>query len=657
MLGTFFCALMLPVAGQILDNDNKVSVGLSDGIHVTLYGAAKPMSDEKSLDYYYLPTNLKLAKKVDGTPQFLFLKYTSEERSDTKGISGGILHLLMEYGLDKEQEKELQRLLERKQKGAKLKGMAQVKPDGDNSVQVISATLSNSNMTRKLVFSGKAPSLPGNKIALAADLDKNGAQLLAATFEKAGSISDLSITLAFQYSTLFPAARGYILEDYSKLDSLNLIDSASYTHTSTSEKDYGEKSINGIVGGLIGGPIGAAIGWFGSGNKEENHFTYDETHQLYSFLEENEVIQMHFEENLNDERVAKIRDTYFQYFLNSFTERSAAAPPARPGKKEVADIPDIKHGNSYKFNRHFVESILEKRKRVFNLNYKTAVTHSFQLTENLSSWYNGVKDNPTCVGVINLNDPFFTHRDIQLVLDLDAEEMFGKELNYVTVSLRKKRESAGTNDYYHQLTFDKRFFEEKGNRATITYSRAEDENPEAFEYQVQWSLRGGNLYPLQDTSWVKGSWQGITLYPPVRPEEIHFEADLEELKNLDIRNATLQLRYKKFDREVETNFNISLSAEQPGVKKTIFLDKDTEGYVYRLVFTHKHKGVLAMPWQPRINTNYLFAVVPEELRQKDESFIEKAIEAGKTIVSASRDGEVKEEARVLDRFKDIVMNE
>lgn len=651
----FLLAGSNPCRAQILDSENKITVILKDGTNVILYGAAISLSDEKSKEFYYLPCNLRLSKKRDGTPQFLFLKYTSEETEAQGGVNGAIMHMLMEYGLTKKQERELEQSLRLKFKGAILKGAANVEADGENSVRIISATLTNKKMARSLILSGKAPVFPGNKIALAADLDKNGAQLMAATFENVRSITDLSITLSFNYSVRFPAARGYIKEDWSKMDSLHILDSAYYEKKVIEDDNYGEKVLNGVVGGLLAGPIGGLIGFFGTGSKKKTHFTYDEMHKMYKFLEEKEVIEMNFEENLDDERVAKVREAFFQHFLNSFTDKDGSVPPAPPGDREKRAMPNIRHGDSYKFRREFVETILEKRQRYFNLNYRMAVKRSFQLTENLASWYDGVRDNPKCIGLVNLNDPFFQHRDVNVILDLDAEDMMGKELNFVTISLRKQRKVKGANDFSHQLTFDRRFFEENGNRVTVTYSKAQDAEPDEYEYKAQWSLRGGNIFPANDTSWTKGNWQGITLAPPVNPRPIRFEVDLDELKDLDIRNATLQLRYMKFNKEVETNMNISLYSQQPFAEKTIYLDKNTQGYAYRLVFTHKKKGVLAMPWEAKINTDYIFAVIPDELREGDEDFFDKAIEAGKVMFSGRGDKEIDEGQKILDKFKDVLI--
>ncbi len=641
------------VGAQVVDNENKINVVLSDGTSVTLYGAASTLSDEKTQEYYYMPTNLRLSQKADGTPMFLFLKYTTEDpRGDE--TSGAILHLLMEYGLTKNQERELSGILKGRYRGAVLKGVCDVEPAEENSIQIISATLNNKDRVRTLVHSGRAPRFPGNKIAVAAELDKNAAQLIDATFQKTSSITDLSLTLSYDYHVRVPAVKGYIIEDWSKLDSLHLLDSAYYSKEVKKEKDYGEKAINGVVGGIIGGPIGAAIGWFGSGNKKTTKRTYDEMRNFYRYMEEVGVIEMRLEENVDDSRIQVIRDAFFQHFLNSFTERVSEKIPT-PGKQEKKDIPNIKVGNEYKFRREFAETIIEKRRREFNLSYSFAVKKSFQITENLASWYNAVRDNPKCVGEVVLNDPFFQHRQINLILDLDAEEMMGKELNYVTVSVRKQRNEPGANDFNEDITFDRNYFNKNGNRAELVYSKAQTDDPTAYQYKVQWSLRRGNIWPREDTSWQEGSWQALSLSPPVDPRPIRFEVDLDELEELDLRNATLQLRYQKFGREVESNMNISLYSKEPFAEKTIYMDKGTEGYAYRFIFTHKRKGVMAMPWEYKINTDYIFAVVPQELYEEDETFIAQALEAGKTILRGNRgDKEIDDEEAILDKFADVL---
>jgi hypothetical protein len=638
MLFVLLCAQSYQGRTQVLDNENKLTITLKDKTVVNLYGQAASLSDAKTNNYYYLPCNLRLSKKKDGTPEFLFLKFTSDDKNATGVAQGGLLHLLMEFGLTQEQEKELQGLLKAKNKEAVLKGAADVDPDGDNSVRIISATLNTKEMTRNLVFNGKAPTFPGSKIAVAAMLDKQGAQIFAATLEKTKSISDLSINLSWQFTTRVPAAKGYIREDWSKMDSIVQRDSATYTKTTSNS---------------LGGIVGAIVSLF-VGDQKEEKYSYDEMRAFYRTMEEQKIITLRFEENVADERVDKIREAFFQHFLNSFTEKDGGAAAREPSAKEKQAIPDIKTGDSYTFKREMKEVIKQKKVQTFDLSYAMAVKRSYQITENFASWYDQHKDNPKCVGVVNLNDPFFLHREINVILDLDAEEMMGKEVNYATVNIRKQRSEAGANDFQQDVTFDKKMLEKEGNRVTVTYSKGQDEAPELYEYKVQWSLRGGMTFPPNDTTWTKGSWQGLNLAPPVMPRTIHFEADIPDMKNLGIKNATLQIRYKKFGNEVETNIGINASAQEGSAEKMIFMDRNTKGYAYRLVFHDKELGPIATPWDAKLNTDYIYATIPKELKEKKQDWVKVGIEAAKIVLSTDANGAVSKEQQVLDKFSKVL---
>ena len=115
-----------------------------------------------------------------------------------------------------------------------------------------------------------------------------------------------------------------------------------------------------------------------------------------------------------------------------------------------------------------------------------AVKKPHQLVANLMSWYDAVRDNKSCVAAVNLNDPFFQHRDIHFMLDLDAKEMFDDGVNYVTVNVRKRR-SAGA-PFEDRVTINAQHLKEHGVDAVVTYARGEDRDPDAYEYKSQWSL-------------------------------------------------------------------------------------------------------------------------------------------------------------------------
>ena len=104
---------------------------------------------------------------------------------------------------------------------------------------------------------------------------------------------------------------------------------------------------------------------------------------------------------------------------------------------------------------------------------------------------------------------------------------------------------------------------------------------------------------------------------------------------------------------MEENINISPAANLPLVSKMLFMDRDTRGYVYRLVYNSAKEGKLAMPWSVKLNDNYVYAVIPDELNDKTSEIFNKAIDAAKTIITPGADGKVKAD-KVLDQFKEIL---
>lgn len=645
MSATACCLFLLSLSSeaQIVDDTNKLSLTLSDGTQVVLYGEAASLSDRKSKNFYYLPVSLRLGTKQDKTktPEFLFLKYVTEDKEADGGIGGALLHMLMEWGLTPAQQKEVEQILASGQQGAPqksvLKGALDVKPDGDKSLRIISATLSDETLAPSVVQSLNAPVLPGAKVAVASNLSANGAQLLAATFEKTRSITDLSIEMGFKYTTRVPAAKGRVIVNWSQVQTHFEKDYAKYT------EKHGTKDRGGIFGGFIDAVFGKKT--------EVKSRSYDEVRSVIDYMVEKEFIKVDFDENIADERVTKIREAFFDFFLQKMTDSQDSEMLAPPTEKEKEAMPNIKYGKNYTYNRSFFESSIKKKTEIYYLNYRLAVEKPFTITANLASWYDNVKDNKKCVGSVYLNDPFFEHRDINLILDLEAKEMFDQEVNYVTVNVRKKRNSG--NDFNDARTIDAEYLKNNGLKASITYARGDDKNSDVYEYKTQWSLRGGNIFP-ENPSWIKGDWQGVTLEPPIVPRNIEFEADLEELNALDIVRATLQLRYYKFGEEVETNIPMTISKGEPLIEQMIFTDRDSKGYAYRLVLTHKDKGKMALDWDSKINDDYLYASIPQELRDEDPDYLEKIIKAGEVILNPGADGKVGEAAAILEKFKDVI---
>lgn len=618
-------------AAVVLDDDNRLDVTLSDGTQVTLYGEAGATRGIKSANYYYLPVNLRLSQRPDRTPEFLFLKFTTEQSAAQGGISGALMHFLMEWGLTPAQEADLAAKLKQQNRNAQLKGAVPMESEGGEaaSFQIVSATLTDKGLAPSVVTSGKAPLVPGGKVATASRLTAEGAQLMAATFEKARSITDLSIALNFGYQTLTPAAKGRITFDWSKLEKEGQTFAAEYERKRTGTQS--KKSCFLI--------------FCASSSSATYSYSYEETAEQWKFLQEKQVVKFEFQETLSDERVSKIRDAFLQFFLNTMAQPEqpeAQVPPAQDDKAKE-EKPNIRTGDKYTYKTSSFKKAFARKTQVFDLNYRIAVKRPYQLVGNLASWYNGVRDNPKCVASVNLNDPFFQHRDINFILDLDAKEIFDEAINYVTVNVRKNRSSGQA--FEDRVTLDARYLKEKGINATVTYARGDDRNPDLYEYQAQWSLKGGNVWPA-NPAWEKGSWEGVTLAPPVVPRTLEVEGDLQAMQESGITRVTVQVHYPRFGQEVEENIHLSPAQGQPLVSKRIFTDRGAKGYAYRLVVNHKTEGKLALPWSAQVGDDYIYAAIPAELLA-EVAVKEAAKEAARAAVTGTTE-------KVLDRFKDVI---
>src|SRR5262245_7548581 len=239
-------ALIAPKAfAVILDDENRKSYTLPGDVTVNLIAQAGERPGTKTNIYYYLPVNLRLSKRTDGTPEFLFLKYTTEKPAEQGGMNGGLMHFQVEWGLTADQRAAVAEMLKKDDPKATIAGAVPLEGDADGtgSFQIVSGTLSDDKMTPKLITSGKAPLVPGDKAAAAARLSSEGAQLLAATFEKSRSITDVTAQLNYKYTVLAPAAKGSVTIDWSKL--VSHTDSLGATYKRT------ESGVNASAGGFM----------------------------------------------------------------------------------------------------------------------------------------------------------------------------------------------------------------------------------------------------------------------------------------------------------------------------------------------------------------------------------------------------------------------
>jgi hypothetical protein len=598
-----------------LDRDPKGIENLRDHSKGKFLWAMAVKIPEKH--YYYLPPPPRVALDEKGRPQFLFIKFTTEKSEEEGGVSGGIVHFLCTYGLSAAQEEELGEKLKKKIPGAKLMGALPMELGSeDSSFRVISATLTDEGFTRSLISSGKAPIMPGMKVAAAARLDARGAALLEETLKK--PTSDISVEFDLAYTAFLPAFDGTITVEWSKVESNFEQYSLAFEHWTTT----GDKRT---------GVCGKWRDWW-KGRKQDHHYSYDEVQSIYDFMCEQELVNIEWTEELVDERINMIREAFMKIFTNMFMNRQSEEMDFSDmnedeGDKEDVDWKEKAEGRSFNVDTFTFKSKENFRDVKYHLRTNLPVKVPYTAVGNISGdWYRNAKqEHPECFAEINLDDPFFQHRHVIFGLDLDAVEMFGDIVNHVTVEVRKKRASG--RDFHDSLTFNKAYVESKGVSGTITYAKMREEDPGAFEWKAQWNMRGGKVFPA-NPKWEKGDWEGITLTPPVAPMLVEVGADLSDMDELGFTGVTVQLQYRQYGKTYKDPNTIRLYVAKGEAmdERRIFVDRDKMEYDYQITWHHKKEGRMQQGWVKGASDGYIYCVIPDDLRTRIKRMLEEAVE-------------------------------
>lgn len=585
-----------------------VDIKLKDGLTVRCFPAATSDPEKTSKNYYYLPANPHVSKHPDGTPKFSMIRFVTDKTKEEGGAEGAVLHFLVEYGLSKAQQNETAKLLKQKVKGAKLKGVVPLEVGAEgNSFNVISAVLDDDEFTPTLITSGKAPVMEGQQAAVAARLDAYGATLLAKGFEQ--PTSQVSVSFDLKYIVKLPAYDIKVVIDYDKFHEVQ----SEYVHdrekTVKRKKYWNPKWYNP----------------FKISTRKTTTLTESEQTQMLDYLQETGVVTFDYVQHVPDADKEIVESGLHKIVLESFfdmqkrlgepTEEELLAEDEEEDKEAVAQRrKEAAKYNKYTYTVFQRKEIRRKSKQMLNLKKVIARYETFTMTGNVGAWYDEFKDDPKLVTEVNLDDPFFQRREMRFVIDNEAYDIFNEMVNYATIQVRVPRKDQ--RPFIDEITIDRKYLETNGQTATLSYARMGDD-AQTYDYAVQWSLRGGHLYPAEP-KWDEGELMAVTLAAPVRSRTLEAEADLDEFEELGIARISVELKYSQFGKRYIDRKGLALSPAmgEPMVNKVIYQDVGDDKLSYRLVYHHKKLGRLTQDaWQP-VQGDYIYCVPAETIVNK-----------------------------------------
>ncbi len=593
---------------------SHVDVKLKDGITVRCFQAATKTPDKPSKNYYYLPTNPHVSFDQEGTPKFSMVRFVTDKTKEAGGVEGAILHFMVEYGLTDKQEKEVAKLLRKKVKGAKLKGAVQLESGAEgNSFNVVSATLTDDGFTSTLVTSGKAPVMEGQRVAVAARLSGYGATLLGKSMEQ--PTTDISVVFDLKYLVKLPAYDVKVIIDYDMYHQVQ----EEYSHDrkkETKSKRYWNPK------------------WYNVANistKKTTTLTEEEQRQSIDFLVETGAVTFDYVEHVPDADKEIVESGLYKLVLESFFDMQKRFGQPSPDEMmtegeddkaseiEADRRAEARKVKNYSYTVFQRKDIKRKGKTTLHLKKSIARYEHYSMTGNVGTWYKQFKDNPKLVSEVNLDDPFFQRREMRFVIDNEAYDIFNEMVNYATVQVRIPRK--GQRPFIDEMTIDRKYLEQNGQTATLTYARMGDD-AQMYDYAVQWSLRGGHLYPSKP-QWQQGELMAVTLGAPVVPLTIETEADLDELEELGIARVSVELRYARFGKSFRDQKGLALSPAvgEPVASKVIYHDADKEKVEYRLIYHHKKLGKITDEAWKGVEGAYVYCSPSEMLLNKVQSLL------------------------------------
>ncbi len=479
-------------------------------------------------EWKYLPADAKLAKDATGKPEMSFIRYvkTTETAADagpntiTEAEGGGVFHMLALYETDPAQvqraQAELRRDLDDKElllagpivfNSGRYAVISSVLPTGDAGAS------ESGSPVRRMLDSGTAPVLEGNRIALSFDLDKTQAALLNQSFKMAKP--DVSISFDMEFSGL----------------------TDPYDATVEVNWDMVRKSQK-ISGGL------------------NVYFVSADVKVALEEMQRNGGIKV-TSRGGDSNMEAMLQTAYAKVVELLF----APVPETDAPRTDVPGIMDLlgaggsggSGGTMSWLNIHGGYELKDLRttgRTVINLNHQAAAKRHTLLTVNIGELYSKYGNDPRYFRTANLfEDAVFQKRNVLVSLDGSLLPEFEKFVNSVTVTLRKTHQN-GTTTLGETVITKARASELAGDAArgalALSYGYAGDDDREAwlrYDFRTRWNFQGGASY---ETPWETTDRPMISVFAPYHHQAVQVFGDPAVLKEREVTHAVVKVTYPFF---------------------------------------------------------------------------------------------------------------
>ena len=543
MKPTFKLGLALGLAAALLPLALRAEV-LLDVEPIQVKNALLFRDHADAHGYHYMPLGPRVAAWPDGIPKFSFIQYV---RSG-KDITGGILHFLCTFGLTTEELNQARRELTKVDKDGKILGPVMF-TKGD--FHIISASSGEGGVfARKVCGTGKAPLLAGSEAAVSIALTEEGSTLLLNSFKQ--PTSDISVQFVLTYQGLTPAYQAKLTVDW--------------------EKVYNHKEFKMDAG---------------------NVFVSVQIQKIYAELREQGAIKL--EVIGEDTKMDELLETAYNTIAKMMFE-------AKPVKAEDIGKSQASTGGNW-FGKLFGQAHMGFYQKTVKMTGKYTVdltrrkrdSRELPLTGNIGHFYKEHGKNPDLFAVVDLDDPTFAERTVNVILDGEDLETFKQFVNFAGITFKKEYEDPDMKSVTEDLVFDKTKFGQNGNKLSLKYRRKGDATEKWLQYQYKplWSYNGG-LEVAGD--WITTDQPVVTLTPPHKYRTIEVLADDDNMNTEGIIRVAVQFRHKNFGRELQKEV-VLRKGEPLNISYVYFHEPNNLEYEHNVTWLFKDNTKASTGWQ------------------------------------------------------------
>ncbi len=462
-------------------------------------------------EWYYLPDRPHLATDDQGRPEFSFVKYVAPGRTGeggqgiTKAAGGGVVHLLASYEVKPAAVERAQAALRTLDNHEKDRIVGPILYRQGHFQLVSSIATPDGRFGRRLLATGNAPLIEGERAAVSMELTPEGASLLWRALDM--EHPDLTLVFSMQIAGYRTPYEAEMVVDWDRLWHHQRIKAGLEVYWVGIDVDTLVDKL------LTDGTIKVTV----KGTSAPMEALLQTAYRR--------AVQLLFEQAPPEEEGGGGASS-----AGSTLDRVLSAAGSAAERYKVVDITA----------RYRLRNIRRTGTARLSLRQQVEEPLFVLLSADIGPVAARHRDDPAFFRVVNLEDPTFRQREVTLTYDGDARS-FAEVLNHVVVQLRK-RHGDGTVTLREAMLRPGTIAGEHG-RIVFTYPNSGDADPLAwlhYQWRAVWSFRQGFDH---DTGWRDSDAFAIALRPPFVVRRIALDGDQEALRRAGVRAVTATLAW------------------------------------------------------------------------------------------------------------------